>query len=73
VEWKNGETYIVSEAIIEPSGADSLVERVQSAINDIEFPHGSDESRAAIRVMAGELRAQCFVHAADWLDAQCEQ
>jgi len=30
----------------------SLVERVQGAIHDVEFPHGDDEARAAIREVA---------------------
>ena len=30
----------------------SLVERVQDAIHDVEFPHGDDEARAAIREVA---------------------
>jgi hypothetical protein len=30
----------------------SLVERVQGAIHDVEFPHGNDEARAAIREAA---------------------
>jgi hypothetical protein len=34
----------------------SLVERVQDAINDVEFPHGDDEARAAIREVAAWLR-----------------
>ena len=47
----------------------SLVNRVQAVIG-----HGSDyDARAAIRVIAGELRAQCFVHAADWLKQETEQ
>lgn len=37
-----------------PSG--SLVERVQQAIHDIDFPHGTDEARAAIREVATWLR-----------------
>jgi hypothetical protein len=33
----------------------SLVERVQGAINDVEFPHGDDEARDAIREVAAWL------------------
>ena len=33
----------------------SLVERVQGAIHDVEFPHGDDEARAAIREVAAWL------------------
>jgi hypothetical protein len=35
--------------------ADSLVERVQNAISDVEFPHGTDEARAAIHAVAAWL------------------
>ena len=73
-------TLTLSEALQEfgtPAPADSLVERVAEAIAHKgcfapDETYG-EEARAAIRVMAGELRAQCFVHAADWLDAQSEQ
>jgi hypothetical protein len=41
-----------------PAQADSLVERVQRAIHDVEFPHGDDEARAAIREMAAWLHEQ---------------
>jgi len=34
----------------------SLVERVQGAIHDVEFPHGDDEARAAIRQVAAWLK-----------------
>jgi hypothetical protein len=33
----------------------SLVERVQDAIHDLEFPHGDDEARAAIREVLAYL------------------
>ena len=33
-----------------------LVERVQGAINDVEFPHGNDEARAAIREVLAWLK-----------------
>jgi hypothetical protein len=33
----------------------SLVARVQAAIHDVEFPHGNDEARAAIRIIADEV------------------
>jgi hypothetical protein len=36
----------------------SLVERVQDAIHDVEFPHGDDEARAAIREVAAWMREQ---------------
>jgi hypothetical protein len=36
----------------------SLVERVQRAIHDVEFPHGNDEARAAIREVAAWMREQ---------------
>jgi hypothetical protein len=35
--------------------ASSLVERVQEAIHDVEFPHGNDEACAAIREVAAWL------------------
>jgi hypothetical protein len=57
-EWKNGETYIVSEAIIHPSGADSLVERVAMAISTGLPPCDATyttEARAAIREVAAWL------------------
>ena len=41
-----------------PAQADSLVEGVQRAIHDVEFPHGDDEARAAIREMAAWLHEQ---------------
>ena len=50
-----------------------LVKRVSAAVNRTHIGEIDGIARAAIRVMAGELRAQCFVHAADWLDAQSDQ
>jgi hypothetical protein len=54
----------------------TLVERVSCAIdgriNPDQWLH-QDAARAAIRVIAGELRAQCFVHAADWLEQEAER
>ena len=47
----------------------SLVDRVQAVIGR-SFDY---DARATIRVIAGELRAQCFVHAADWLEQETEQ
>jgi hypothetical protein len=51
----------------------SLVERVSAAIdgriNPDQWLH-MDAARAAIRVIAGELRALCWVDAADWLDQE---
>jgi hypothetical protein len=41
-----------AERAYEPSCTTSLVARVQAAIHDVEFPHGNDEARAAIRVIA---------------------
>ena len=56
--------------------SNSLVERVSCAIdgriNPDQWLH-QDAARAAIRVIAGELRAQCFVHAADWLEQEAER
>jgi hypothetical protein len=59
----------------------SLVNRVALAISGIEYGLERDEeainwaseARAAIGVIAGELRAQCFVHAADWLEREAER
>ena len=56
----------------------SLVERVALAISGIEDSaawgdesiNWAPEARAAMHVIAGELRAQCFVHAADWLEQE---
>ena len=50
---------------------DSLVKRVREAIlNNVDGGDWADEARAAIRVIVGELSAQCFVHAADWLEQE---
>lgn len=53
----------------------SLVERVGAAIfEQFENNAGNEaEARAAIRVIAGELRAQCFVHAAEWLEQEAKR
>jgi hypothetical protein len=40
----------------------SLVERVQRAIHDVEFPHGNDEARAAIREVAAWLKSESEGH-----------
>jgi hypothetical protein len=40
----------------------SLVERVQSTISDIEFPHGNDEARAAIREVAAWIEENKHEH-----------
>lgn len=50
----------------------SLVERVESALMESVKEQGS-MARAAIGVIAGELRTQCFVHAADWLEEEAAQ
>ena len=49
----------------------SLVERVAGAIADSEDPH--ELARAAIGVIAGELRALYWVAAADWLEQEAER
>ena len=62
VEWKNGETYIVSEAIIEPSGSDSLVE-------SIEARDGGD-GRTALRVVAAWMqeRTGTIANGSQWAE-----
>jgi hypothetical protein len=40
----------------------SLVERVQGAIHDVEFPHGNDEARAAIREVAAWMTSNPDVY-----------
>jgi hypothetical protein len=51
--------------------ADSLLERVQGAISDVEFPHGTDEARAAIREVARWLRSELVSRAvADRLEQE---
>jgi hypothetical protein len=61
-----------------PAPAGSLVEGVEQALEDhhvVGAIEGSwdAQSRAAIRLIAGELRAQCFVHAADLLEQEAGQ
>jgi len=52
----------------------SLVERVQAAIHDVEFPHGNDEARAAIREVNAWLRERAGGTRASWLlDNEIEQ
>lgn len=52
-----------------PTG--SLVERVQHAIHDVEFPHGTDEARAAIREVAAWMREnECGYNAIRWLEQE---
>jgi len=53
--------------------ASSLVERVQQAIYDIEFPHGTDEARAAIRGVAAWLRTGRMLHAAELLELEADR
>jgi hypothetical protein len=49
----------------------SLVKRVQDAIHDVEFPHGDDEARAAIREVAAWLReAHGWEHGARELELE---
>jgi ABC-type taurine transport system substrate-binding protein len=40
----------------------SLVERVQGAIHDVEFPHGNDEARAVIREVAAWMTSNPDVY-----------
>ena len=73
-EAENDRRFEAAKALIDkpaPAPAGSLVARVLSAMAHAPDGFGYEqEARAAIRVIAGELRAQCFVQAADWLD-QC--
>jgi hypothetical protein len=50
----------------------SLVERVQSAISDVEFPHGTDEARAAIREVAAWIRERGWDLGARALEREAE-
>jgi hypothetical protein len=45
----------------------SLVDRVQAAIHDVEFPHGNDEARAAISEINAWLRERAGGTRASWL------
>ena len=56
-----------------PAPADSLVERVQNAISDVEFPHGTDEARAAIREVAAWLDTKGQHGCSLWLREALEQ
>ena len=73
-EAENDRRFEAAKALIDrpaPAPAGPLVARVLSAMAHAPDGFGYEqEARAAIRVIAGELRAQCFVQAADWLD-QC--
>jgi hypothetical protein len=52
----------------------SLVERVQAAIHDVEFPHGNDEARSVIREVSKWLRERAGGTRASWLlDNEIEQ
>ncbi len=74
------------EALLQPTPnhrqiRSSLVERVALAICGIEYNLERDEeavnwaseARAAIREVEAALRAQCFEHAADWLEKEAER
>ena len=54
---------------IAPALDSSLVERVKATIGHT-YP---DDARAAIHLIAGELRTQCFVNAADWLKQEAKR
>jgi hypothetical protein len=59
----------------------SLVGRVSAAIVQFDEGHvwqhsnsiATDEARAAIREVAATLRAQCFEHAANWLEQEADR
>jgi hypothetical protein len=66
-EAENDRRFEAAKVLIDrpaPVPAGSLVDRVRKALNYPPDPY----AHAAIRFIAGELRAQCFVQAADWLD-----
>jgi hypothetical protein len=73
-EAENDRRFEAAKALIDksaPAPAGTLVVRVLSAMAHAPDGFGYEqEARAAIRVIAGELRAQCFVQAADWLDQE---
>ena len=56
---------------VPPAPAGSLVEGVRGIIG--LHPVADGKARAVIRLIAGELRAQCFVHAADWLEQEADR
>ena len=66
-------TRLFTDAMADPDDYDpfgsSLVQRVQAAIRHSY----SDDARAAIHLIAGELRTQCFVDAADWLEQEARR
>jgi hypothetical protein len=52
----------------------SLLERVQAAIYDVDYPNGTDEARAAIREVNAWLRERAGGTRASWLlDNEVEQ
>jgi hypothetical protein len=51
----------------------SLVKRVQDAIHDVEFPHGDDEARAAIREVLAWLKEGEHTWAALKLEQEAER
>ena len=52
----------------------SLLERVQAAIYDVDYPNGTDEARAAIREINAWLRERAGGTRASWLlDNEVEQ
>jgi hypothetical protein len=67
------------EASFQPTSNDreirsSLLERVQSAIYDVDYPNGTDEARAAIREVNAWLRERAGGTRASWLlDNEVEQ
>lgn len=76
-EWV-GRNYIRIKALEgdKTDPTNSLVSRVAGAISGIgpkDALNWTLEARAAIDVIVGELRAQCFVAAADWLEQETKR
>jgi len=66
-----------AERAYEPDSSSSLLERVAATLHavtncdpNVPANEWKPEARAAIGVVAGELRAQFFVQAADWLEQE---
>ena len=63
-----------AERAYEPSCTKSLVDRVQAAIHDIEFPHSTDEARAAIGEVMSWMRENDTGHnAIRWLEMELDR
>jgi hypothetical protein len=60
-------------ASAEARPAGGLVERVAQAIHDVEFPHGTDEARAAIREIAAWLKEQSEWVGSDMIEQEADR